>query len=167
MEEMRKALRRTLGVSICLVIASASAQASIGTLPLADTKTIGGTWEGITSDEPRLFVFHLDPAGTSSIDMAVGDHPVVMRFRVTSLKVAKGIVTLNGVSTGADAAKIRISGTARAFHGEGRMKAKVSLSPDDNPLTWDVEMIQRPGGYLAQLWKLRSAAETASAPKNP
>jgi hypothetical protein len=87
-----------------------------------------------------------------------------MHFRVTSLKVAKGVVTLNAVSTGADAAKVRVNGTARAFRGEGRMKAKVSLSPEDNPLTWDVEMIQRPGGYLAQLWKLRSAAETASPP---
>jgi hypothetical protein len=167
MEEMRRTVRRTLGVLICLAIASPSARASIGTLPLADTKTMAGTWEGISSDEPRLFVLHVDPAGTSSIDMAYGEQPHVMRFRVTSLKVSKGAVTLNGVSTGPEAVPIRINGTARAFRGEGRMKAKVSLSPDDNPATWDVEMILRPGGYLAQLWKLHSAAAPTSPPTGP
>ena len=163
---------RIIPLMFWLVIAPVTAMASIGALPPADMQTIGGgMWEGITIDEPRLFVFHLDPEGSSSIDMAVGYRPFAMHYRVTSLKVAKGAVTISGVSTGADAAKIRITGKARAVRAqgrmpaEGRMKVKVLLGSDGDPATWDVEMVQRPGGYLAHLWKLHEALENPAAGK--
>jgi hypothetical protein len=155
---------KTLAVGIlfaaALLCGPGGARAGYDDLPKITRQTVNGTWEGVTVEEPRLFVLQIEEQRESLGAVVVQVGAPYLSFRMTRIEVSDGRLKAQG--TNVDGYRLEIQGKGTAFQGEGLIKATVSLFPPNpkySATNWTVDLIMRPDGYLAHIAKLRKSAQ--------
>jgi hypothetical protein len=151
-------------IAVICGVAPASV-ASIDPMPPLTPKTINGVWHGVSNETPSVFVMSLNSAGESYVSFAFGNvgGMETEAYKVTKLDVKNGKVDIKVADYAGKGLAFRVVGEGVAFAtGEGTMRATVSRffghGNKTEAVTWQVEFILRPGGFIDHLLVLKKAA---------
>jgi hypothetical protein len=131
---------------------------------MVNSKTIVGTWDGVSDSDVRLFHLEVEDLVKARLSMAVAPEPIAVGvFTMKRASVTNAGVRALFVD---DKSKLALSvvgtGVAGGDPGRGELTVSVELREGGAVVNkWRVRLLKWPGGYVQQVSKLRDAAGDA------